>query len=401
MFDAGTIAKLGAFGESAERDLVEFAQRIIRTPSMSGDEKACVDVIVGEMKALGYDEAYVDGVGNAIGVIRGSCPDLPPVLLNSHVDHVDPGDPGAWPHPPYGGVVEGDALFGRGASDTKGAIAVQVYAPGILKKQGLRPWRDTYVAAVVLEETSGLGTRWLIEHGGLPSFAVAYLGEATANNLCIGHRGRAELRVRVDGRAAHASAPERGDNPLYGIARVLLGLRDLAENQAAHHILGRSTIAPTQVRTSSVSPNAISDWCEAVVDWRYTRETPEEMIQALERIMKDAAVKGEAGFMMQNAVSYLGVSDSRPHLAHSYVLEPDSAEVRRVVNVLHAVMGRVPSIGTWRFCTDGGYLASVAKIPTIGFSPCEERYAHTSDDQVSISLMREGLVGYMALLVSQ
>jgi acetylornithine deacetylase/succinyl-diaminopimelate desuccinylase-like protein len=47
-------------------------------------------------------------------------------------------------------------------------------------------------------------------------------------------------------------------------------------------------------------------------------------------------------------------------------------------------LGFVPHVGKWDFSTDGVYTAGVAGIPTIGFGPGEERYAHTVDDQIRL-----------------
>src|SRR5690242_9677652 len=102
--------------------MVEFGQRLIRTPSLPGEERAIAELTAGEMKRLGYDDVWTDRVGNVIGVLRGSGSG-PSVQFNSHLDHVDVGDPALWPYPPFDAVVSDGTLFGRGASDVKGAMA--------------------------------------------------------------------------------------------------------------------------------------------------------------------------------------------------------------------------------------------------------------------------------------
>ena len=64
--------------------------------------------------------------------------------------------------------------------------------------------------------------------------------------------------------------------------------------------------------------------------------------------------------------------------------------------ILSETLEREIPVGEWSFATDGGHTMH-AGIPTIGFSPCEEHLAHTSEDRVSIALMTESLIGYMAL----
>ena len=73
-------------------DLVLFAQKLMQTPSMSGKEAAVGRLTIEEMEKLGFDQAFIDGVGNAVGIVKGQEPDAPVYALNSHLDHVDPGE---------------------------------------------------------------------------------------------------------------------------------------------------------------------------------------------------------------------------------------------------------------------------------------------------------------------
>ena len=107
-------------------DCVAFAQRLIQTPSMPGEEAAIVALIKSELKRHGFDEVWRDEARNVYGRIHGQNRDLPALVLNTHLDHVDPGDPALWPVPPYSGEIVDGRIVGRGASDIKGPLAVQV-----------------------------------------------------------------------------------------------------------------------------------------------------------------------------------------------------------------------------------------------------------------------------------
>ena len=52
-------------------DIVEFARRLVQTPSLSGQEGQVAALVKAEMESLGYDDAWLDGVGNVIGRIDG------------------------------------------------------------------------------------------------------------------------------------------------------------------------------------------------------------------------------------------------------------------------------------------------------------------------------------------
>ncbi|MCL5942699.1 MAG: peptidase dimerization protein, partial [Actinobacteria bacterium] len=108
--------RLIAVARSLEDDMVAFAQKLIQTPSISGEEGAIAQLICAEMDNLGYDEIYVDDIGNVVGLIRGG--DGGPIVnYNSHMDHVDPGDPANWEYEPYSAAIADGHIHGRAASD--------------------------------------------------------------------------------------------------------------------------------------------------------------------------------------------------------------------------------------------------------------------------------------------
>src|SRR5215213_9592639 len=218
--DVGTLQRLATTHESA---LVAFAQRLIRTPSLPGDEGDAARLIRSEMQSLGYDETWIDEVGNVVGVIRGTGGGRS-VMFNTHLDHVDVGDVSGWQFPPYEGKIADGVLWGRGAVDIKGPTAAQVYGIALLKRAGIAPPGDVYVAGAVQEEVGGLGS---LELARTTRTDRAVIGEASNNELRRGHRGRIELIVRITGRACHASAPERGINPHFSLADFLARLTDL------------------------------------------------------------------------------------------------------------------------------------------------------------------------------
>ena len=123
-------------------DCVAFAQRLIRTPSMPGEEAAIAAVVAAELKRLGYDDVWSDAAGNVFGRLHGRDRSLPALVLNTHLDHVDPGDPALWPTPPFAAEIRDGRLIGRGACDIKGPMAVQVHSAAVLLAAGERPRRD-------------------------------------------------------------------------------------------------------------------------------------------------------------------------------------------------------------------------------------------------------------------
>ena len=137
--------------ESVYEPMVDFASRLVQARSDTGKEKEVSEIIKAELEKLGFDEVVRDEVGNIIGVIKGTGGG-PNIMFNCHMDQVDPGDLTAWEYEPFSGAVDNGYVHGRGASDTKGAIATQVYAGVLLKNMGIRPAGVLIFTFVVEEE---------------------------------------------------------------------------------------------------------------------------------------------------------------------------------------------------------------------------------------------------------
>lgn len=115
-------------------DIQFCASEMIKIISKSGEEKELADYIIKKMNDLKYDEISVDLAGNIIGKVKGTG-NGKSTMLNCHLDIVDEGEVNKWKYPPYSGTITKDSIWGRGASDTKGTFAIQLYTPFILKKK--------------------------------------------------------------------------------------------------------------------------------------------------------------------------------------------------------------------------------------------------------------------------
>jgi acetylornithine deacetylase/succinyl-diaminopimelate desuccinylase-like protein len=77
----------------------------------------------------------------------------------------------------------------------------------------------------------------------------------------------------------------------------------------------------------------------------------------------------------------------------------DHPLVQTVVRSVRETLGYRPRLGRWNFSTDGTYSAGVANIPTVGFGPGEERFAHTKDEQVRLNDVVDAARVYARLAV--
>lgn len=372
---------------------VDFLRRLIRTRSMPGEEGDAARLVAEEMRELAYSDVSLDGAGNVIGRVAGAG-HAPAVMFNTHLDHVDAGDPGAWEHDPFGGELEDGRVWGRGAVDIKGPLAAQVHGVARLAA-GEPPPGDVYVTAVVQEEVGGVGARHLAAERSFPLIVV---GEPSRNELRRGHRGRVELRVAVRGRSAHASAPERGVSPLPSLAAFLLALDRLRLPE--HPELGPSTLAPTLMGTDQVSANVIPGEAWVVCDCRTVPgQTAADVRALLLPLLEEGLRPGTEGSVevtKHARRSWAGLEVEIPADNPAYVLPADHPALAAAAEVLEPALGRRPAVGFWRFATDGGHFAR-AGLTVVGFGPGDEALAHTVRESIEVEELAEAVDGYEAL----
>ena len=388
--------------EPTFENALAFASELIRTPGLPGEEADVARVLRAEMEALGLEDIRVDEAGNVIGVARGKG-EAPAVLLNCHLDVVAEGDHSEWEVPPFSGDVSGGYLHGRGAMDIKGPLAIQTYAAAQLI--GKAPG-DVIVAHTVLEERGGLGMKYMLEAGGVDP-AVVVIGEATHGDVCIGHRGRAELEVAIQGLAGHASAPDRAHNALDLLGEVLAAVRDLESVQESDPVLGRSSAVATMVDVRPETRNVIPDEVVVTVDWRILpADSDESLLDRLRAAVSARIAPPPPGLTWDVRLAavtqrtYTGFERSRQMFSPGFLMDPDDP----IVLAAASAVGRrgepdLPAaIRPWQFATDGGWSHGVHGVPTIGFAPGEEHYAHTNRERLEIEEARWGFERYPLLV---
>ena len=167
--------------------------------SPSGQERGAVKWLVARMKSLGYDNAFIDETGNAVGVM-GQGPRQ--VVLLGHIDTV-PGEipVSLTPHPSP--VGRGEFLYGRGSVDAKGPLACFVDAAA---KVGVKDGWQFVVIGAVEEERDSEGARFVATKYK-PDFAL--IGEPNQwDRIALGYKGSAWANVTVKRGQAHSASGE-------------------------------------------------------------------------------------------------------------------------------------------------------------------------------------------------
>ena len=219
--------------------VVEIARRLIRfdTTNPPGKERACIEYIRELLEDAGLEttiRARDPDRPNLIARLRGHG-EQPPLLLHGHVDVVPVSEPEAWLHDPFDGEIVDGELWGRGAVDMKGGLAMMLCALLRLSESNTRPPGDVVLAALSDEEGgSEYGARFLVEKHAELFAGIRYaIGEfggiarpSNAGNVYlvpVAEKQWCSLSVRLHGSGGHGSLPTRG-GALASLAQLLTTL---------------------------------------------------------------------------------------------------------------------------------------------------------------------------------
>jgi len=352
---------------------------IVRIRSLSGEEREVIEKIKSLLESADFDEVKIDGLGNLIGRVGNGEKIL---AIDAHIDTVDTGDINQWEFDPFSGEIKDGLVLGRGSVDQKGGAASMITAGKILKELGYDGLFTVYFTFTIMEEDcDGMCWNYIIEKERLvPDFAI--LTEPTNLGIYRGHRGRMEIELYFRGISAHASAPERGDNAIYKASRAALEIEKLNYRLRNDDFLGKGSVAATLIESKSPSLCAIPDHCRIHLDRRLTwGETRESAIEEVREVIGNEAV---IEVPIYNRASYKGTLYKQEKYFPTWKIPEDHYLVKVASQAYELLFQEVPRIGKWTFSTNGVAICGKHGIPTIGFGPGNEVYAHAPNEKIPI-----------------
>ena len=203
----------------------ELLQHLIRfnTTNPPGNELACVQYINDLLQTAGIETTILakeEKRPNLIARLPGNGT-APPLLLQGHVDVVTT-EGQQWQHDPFGGELIDGMIWGRGALDMKGGVAMMVAAFLKVQMEGITPPGDLVLAILSDEEASGvMGERFLVEEhpeqftgvqfaiGEFGGFTMQLAGQ-TFYPIMVAEKQLCSLELTVRGPGGHGSSPIQG-----------------------------------------------------------------------------------------------------------------------------------------------------------------------------------------------
>jgi putative selenium metabolism hydrolase len=384
--------RIKVLSKTYEKDMVNFLRDMIRIPSTSCNERGVIQRIKEEMEKVGFDEVIIDKMGNILGRIGNG---RTIIAMDAHIDTVDVGDPSLWEVDPFEGDLKDGIIYGRGASDQEGGMASMVYAGKIIKELGLLEDYTLYVTGTVMEEDcDGLCWQYIIEQDKIkPDYVV--ITEPTNLNIYRGHRGRMEMIVTTKGLSCHGSAPERGINAIYKMMPIIKGIEKLNDNLKNDPFLGKGSVTVTQIFFKSPSQCAVPDECTIQLDRRLTYgETMESAVEEIKNL--EGAEEAIVEVLTYAQPSYTGLVYPTEKYYPTWAIPEEHVLVQAAVEAYEKVFEKAPKVDKWTFSTNGVSTMGRFNIPTIGFGPANEIYAHSPKDQIPVEHLVEACKFYAA-----
>ena len=326
------------------------------------NEEQAARVVAERLEAAGI-RAVLDYVApgrpNVLAEIgRGEGPTL---LWNAHLDTVPPGNAAAWTADPFGAEVRDGKLFGRGASDDKGGVAMMAAAAmAVARVGGVRG--TLRLSFVIGEETGHVGTRAALQRGLTADLAV--VGEwSGAARIGVGYRGALWLAFETRGRAAHGSRPMRGLNAIDVMTEQVLPRLKATPMTFERHPVFMIQEPTWNVGTieGGLSTNVVADRCRATTDLRLVPgQDPAAVLEQLREQLREVKYpNGELAPVELTVLNAIG----------PFVTPVEHPVVATLASSIRDVLGEEPGYFGKTGISDANALAHEGKIPSVAYGP--------------------------------
>jgi succinyl-diaminopimelate desuccinylase len=366
-------------------DPLPIAQALIRCRSVTPADDGALGVVEDALRPLGF-ACHRLRFGEVENLFARRGTGAPHFCYAGHTDVVPPGDKG-WTDDPFAAAVRDGALHGRGACDMKGGIAA--FLAGLSDFIEARPDYTGSVSLLITGDEEGLavdGTvrvlEWMAANGHTPDMAL--VGEPTSrvrlgDTVKTGRRGSMNAFVTLHGKQGHSAYPQRADNPVHRLLRVLHNLT-AAPLDAGSEGFEPSTLQVTGFDVGNTASNVIPAEARAMLNIRFNdRHTGASLTEMLH-----AALRAE-GARYDLRVSVSGES----------FRTPPGPFLDRLVRAVEHATGQAPALDTGGGTSDARFIARhcpVAELGGVGAT------MHQVDERVPVAELRDLAALYRAVL---
>ncbi|MGE0865024.1 MAG: M20/M25/M40 family metallo-hydrolase [Vicinamibacterales bacterium] len=355
---------------------IELVRGLVAIPSLSRQEAAASSWLVEQMRASGYERAFVDEAGNAVGEL-GDPSAARTIVLLGHIDTV----PGNIPVR-IESSAGGDLLFGRGSVDAKGPLATFVagaaaFGVARAREAGLRV---VVVGAVEEEAATSKGARYIasrFDGTTEPIPTACIIGEPSHwNRVTLGYKGRLLLDLTADQPMAHTAGPDAS------VASVVVDLWNWVTAHAAAFNAGKGKafdqLSPSLRRFITSTNAEMHDTVDAQFAWRLPVGFDADALMADLRAWPAARGDNPSGWSTQFDFVFKGEERAWRGDRNNPLVRSFLAGVR--TEDPSAQLGFVLKTGT----SDMNVVAPVWKCPIVAYGPGDSALDHTPHEHLPL-----------------
>ena len=360
-------------------DALELAQALIRRPSVTPLDGGAIDVLKDTLEGLGFvchDMTFSDvdtpDVRNLYARLGTGAPNF---CFAGHTDVVPVGDEKSWTADPFGGEIRDGELYGRGASDMKGAIAAFVAAVAAFTSAEGTDFGGSISLLITGDEEgpSINGTKkvlqWMVENG--EKLDACIVGEPTnpsqlGEMIKIGRRGSMSGLLTVIGTQGHTAYPHLADNPLPRLVRMLSAISEAELDQGNDHFQA-STLALSSVDVGNTATNVIPAEATAMFNIRFNNEHSSATLEAWLRQLFDAVG---------------GAYDLKIQISGESFLTPPGPLSDLIADAVQATTGITPELSTTGGTSDARFIKDYCPVAEFGLVG---QTMHKVDERTAVS----------------
>lgn len=335
-------------------DLLATTVDLMAMPSVSGEEAAIAAAVHEALAACGWLE--VERVGDNV-VARTSLGRDQRLVLAGHLDTVPPGG-NASPR------VDGDTVWGVGASDMKGGLAVMLDLATAVQAPGVDVTWCFYAREEISRNQSGLLELWQ-ERPELLAGDAAILGEPTSAIVEAGCQGTMRVRITLCGVRAHTARPFTGRNAIHRLGALLLRVADWPPREV---VLDGCTYAEQLQAVAiegGVAANVVPDEAVVTLNHRYAPDRVQADAESFLHELLDPVLELEAGDTWELLDAGDGAPPSLGHPLLKELVEQSGAPPK-------AKVGWTDVASFWEH-----------GVPAANFGPGDPLVAHHPDERVT------------------